>query len=86
MESENESLQLTSICITTTLPAGKVGGSVIRRQENGGVIANFHRFGDLDFRFFTVFFIPCPRRLFSSINTESAHAVTLPIFTPPNRS
>ena len=33
----------------------KVGGSVIRRRKNGGVIANFHRFGDLDFRFFTVF-------------------------------
>ena len=45
----------------------KVGGSVIHRGKNGGVIANFHRFGDLDFRFFTVFSFHPQAALFIAI-------------------
>ena len=45
----------------------KVGGSVIHRRKNGGVIANFHWFSDLDFRFFTVFPIHPQAALFIAL-------------------
>ena len=56
-QNQNQIWLLFSATATATLLqfCTKVGGSVIRRRKNGGVIANFHRFSDLDFRFFTVF-------------------------------
>ena len=63
-----------------SLGTGKLGDRWFTNRKNGAVNAYFHRFGDLDFRFFTVFSHPLASLFFAFLRRhaqENAHAGTI---------